>query len=151
MVTEPRIQVRDFALNAIEEKQIQRLLEQLQRRMEPYGEPVIKLVLDWHPDQRLVRTRMRVQLGHLGPHLTSAQSAETADRSVRQAVATIERQFERRLATRRGEASWGVPSRRAPSAVLENPQLPAPPDDAADEFDEDAFADWPVEDDFPAG
>lgn len=149
MAEEPRIQVQGFELNETEERHIRHDLETIEQRLAPYGEPNISLVMSWHPDQRLVRARLRVQLGHLGPHLVSGRKAETADYAVDQATKSILRQLERRLAVRRGEPTYGVPSRREP-AELRAQQVPEPavaePDDLED-FDD--VSGWP-EDDQPA-
>jgi hypothetical protein len=66
---------------------------------------------------------LRVQLGPLGAHLVSHQRAGTTAHAVRLAVEDVERQLERRHADQRGEASFGVPSRREPAALRPN----APP------------------------
>ena len=67
-----------------------------------------------HGLQRQCEVDLRLQLGPLGPHLVSHQTAETVEAAVRQAVSDIERQLERRLARQRGEPAYGVPSRSLP-------------------------------------
>jgi len=142
MAPTPRIQVRGFDLNEVEEKLIQRHLGKLQRRLSAHGEPIIQLVMDWHPYQRMVRARMRVQLGHLGQHIVSARAAETANLAVERAVDSIERQFKRKLAVMKGEPSYGVPSRREPPL---QPETAAAEEEELEEAEAAALAEWPAD------
>ena len=150
MAEEQRIQVQGFVLSDIEERRIRHDLATIEQRLAPYGEPYISLVLRWHPDQRLVRARLRVQLGHLGPHLVSARKAETADQAVDQASKSVLRQLERRLAAQRGEPSFGVPSRREPAPLRQRPAEPDVSEEPGDLEDFDDASGWP-EEDRPAG
>ena len=73
-----------------------------------------------NPDARVAfpgKTGLRVQLGPLGPTLTSSQAASTPDRAAHLAIQAVERQLERLVAVQRGEPTYGVPSRRRPGAV----------------------------------
>jgi len=74
------------------------------------------LLIEWHADRRQVGVRLRVRLGHLGPHYLGRQVAGTADHAVRLATEDVTRQLARERARRRGEPAYGVPSRRALAA-----------------------------------
>ena len=106
-----------LTLTPDEQRRIEHQLEALERRLVHHPEPTVKLEIELHPDQRQLGADLRLQLGPLGPHLISHQSAETADRAVRLAVEDLERQLERRLARQRGEPTFGVPSRRLPKQL----------------------------------
>jgi ribosome-associated translation inhibitor RaiA len=95
-----------------EMKRIEHQVEGLARRVKHYPDPRLHAVLERHVQQRRVTAEFRLQLGPLGPSLMSHQAAETADRAAKLAIDDLERQLERHLARQRGEASYGVPSRR---------------------------------------
>ena len=103
MTLQTRVQVRGFVLNDVEERRIQRHLRLLGRRLVSSPDPVAVLILYWHPDQRQVKARMRVRLGHLGGHLVSRTTAETTDYAARLAIEDVKRQVERHMARLRGE------------------------------------------------
>jgi ribosome-associated translation inhibitor RaiA len=116
------LKTHNFELPQAEERRIYGQLRALERRLMQHPDPRAVLQLTPHEAQREVEADLRVQLSPLGSHLVSHQSAETASHAVRLAVADIERQLERHHAKQRGEPSFGVVSRRAPS-----PRRAAPP------------------------
>jgi hypothetical protein len=101
-----------------------RKVHTLDARLEHFPSPLATVRLRDHQDQRRVEVDLRVELGPHGPSLISHQGAETPDHAVRLAVEDIERQLERRLDSLRGDAAFGVPSRREPRA--ERPHAPHP-------------------------
>jgi ribosome-associated translation inhibitor RaiA len=102
----------DCPLGPDDERRIRHHLKRLGRRLTHFPEPIATVVLKRHLQQRQVEVSLRVELGPLGEHLVSHQTAETAPHAVRLAVEDLERQLERRLAKQRGEHTFGVPSRR---------------------------------------
>ena len=127
MTLEIKIQSHGLALDEAEERRLRELVEGLGRRLAHRPEPTAVLVLAQHGRQRQFQADLRVQLGPLGPTLVSHQAAETAEHTVRLAVADVERQLERRTAGQRGEPSYGVPSRRLPAQLRPHPPGPASP------------------------
>lgn len=111
----------DVALSDAERRHITGQLRALERRLAHHPDPSVSLVFTPHPTRRQIEVALRVQLGPLGGHLISHQAAETADHAVRAAVEDVERQLERRLATQRGESTYGVPSRREPAQLRPHP------------------------------
>jgi ribosome-associated translation inhibitor RaiA len=107
--------LRDVSLNDAEKQRIERQLKRLERRLGHYPEPVAEVTLIEHVAARRFEVDLRVQLGPLGSHLISHQSAETVDRAVHLAVEDVERELERQIAKQRGEHSFGTPSRRRPT------------------------------------
>ena len=120
-----------FSLNEIEERRLLHQLENLERRLVHHPEPSAALVLTQHRGRRQVEVDLRIELGPLGSRLISHQQAETADQAVRQAVEDVERQLERRLAGQRGEPSFGIPSRRQPTALRPSRRTSSPTDEEA--------------------
>ncbi|TAK35790.1 MAG: hypothetical protein EPO21_05050 [Chloroflexota bacterium] len=106
MALEVRLRVRNFVLNDIEARRIQRHLRSLGRRLAGWPDPRATLTISWHQEQRRMEARLRIRLGHLGPHLISRRSAETADHAVRLTIEDVKRQVER------GRAPWRVEVRR---------------------------------------
>jgi hypothetical protein len=127
MTLKIRLEVQGCTLTAVERQRIEAHLASLDRQLLAHRpDPRAVLVLRRHAAQRQIEANLQVQLGPLGAHLVSHQSAETADRAVRLAVADVERQVERRLGSQRGEATFGVPSRREPAGLRPHPpHLPA--------------------------
>jgi hypothetical protein len=121
MTLEIKLRVQGLALSDDEDRQIQRQLRGLERRLIHRSEPIAELVLEQHRGPRQVEADLRVLLGSLGPQLISHQSAETAGHAVRLAVEDVERQLERRQATQRGEPTFAVPSRRLPRQTRPHP------------------------------
>jgi hypothetical protein len=113
MALTTEVTVNGTALNALEERRIRRRLDHLGRRLQDWPDPVALLNVEWHADARQAEARLRLRLGHLGPHLISVRTAETADKAVRLATQGVTRQLEREAANRRGEPTFGVPSRRS--------------------------------------
>ncbi len=117
----------------LELRRIDRKLTALGKRLRKFPEPKVHLLIEGHVQQRRSNAEFRLQLGPLGPSLISHQAAETADRAVGAAIEDIERQVERHHANQRGEASFGVPSRRPERPrPVPRPQ-PAVVDEAAGE------------------
>lgn len=121
------LETHDCPLGPDEEQHIRGHLDRLGRRMSHFPEPLATVVLKRHELQRQVEVDLRVELGPLGGHLVSHQSAETPIHAVRLAVEDAERQLERHLAKQRGEHTYGVPSRRLPKA-----ERPHPPETSTD-------------------
>jgi ribosome-associated translation inhibitor RaiA len=126
------------SLSAADERRLQHQLDGLERRLVHHPEPTAVLVLTGHGRQRRVEAELRVQLGPLGGHLISHQQAETVDRAVHLAIADVERQLERQHAAQSGEPSFGVPSRRQPTALrpsqfTRQSRVQVTEDEAADE------------------
>ncbi len=101
-----------LALSEQEESDVRRRLQHLERRLAHHPEPAAVLALHHSRMQRRFQADLRIELGPLGAHLVSHQGAETLEHVVRLAVEDVERQLERLHAGQRGEASFGVPSRR---------------------------------------
>lgn len=107
------IQIRGFDLNDLETRRIDRRLNHLIKRLRLDGtDPVIDLTLDWHPLQRRVKSRLRVRHASVGEQLVADASSSRADEAVRIATDRIERQFNKRLAFKRGEPSYRATTRR---------------------------------------
>jgi len=117
MALERIIRTRGGGFSDIEERRIQHHLDRLERHLIHHPEPTAVLAFTRYAAKGRVGLHLRVQLGPLGQHLISRQSAETADQVMRLAVDDIERQLERQHAQQRGEGTFGVPSRRLPSEL----------------------------------
>lgn len=98
-----RTTVRNYPLNDLEARRIQRRLGTLSRRLAGRPDPIAMLLLIGDAQRNRVSARLRVRLGHLGGHLVGRKSGETADHAVRLASEQIERQFRRMTARRRAE------------------------------------------------
>ncbi|MCC7106469.1 MAG: hypothetical protein IT307_15130 [Chloroflexi bacterium] len=109
-----KIQVRGFALEENEERRIRHHLTVLERRLVHRPDPAAVLALQRFRDRGQVEADLRLQVGPLGQHLISRQSAATPDQAARLAVADVERQLERKVANQRGEHRYGVPGRGLP-------------------------------------
>lgn len=103
-----------------------RQLAMLGRRLVHRPEPIAVLSLSGPNGQREIEASLRVQLGPLGPTLTSSQAAQTPDRAAHLAIHAVERQLERLVAGQRGEPSYGVPSRRRPRGAIGRPEIGGP-------------------------
>ncbi len=101
-----RTTVRDYSLNDLEARRIQRRLAALRRRLAGRPDPIATLLLTGDARRHRVSARLRVRLGHLGGHLVGRKSGETADHAVRLASEQIERQF-RRITGRRMAERYG--------------------------------------------
>ncbi len=137
-----RVETHGFDLSPIDDERIAHGLHALERRLGERPDPSAVMVLTRFPSRRVVEAELRVQLGPLGAHLVAREAAETANHAARRAIEAVERQLERRVATQRGEPTYGVPSRRrtAPSHPRQSRGTP----EAAPE--EDATADITAED-----
>ena len=117
MALERTVKTNGVTLSDTEQRHIDHQLDMLEKRLVHHPDPTAAVTLTRHHNQRVVEVDLRVQLGPLGQHLVSHQSAETTEHAVRDAVHDVERQLERRLATQRGEPTFGVPSRRLPATL----------------------------------
>jgi ribosome-associated translation inhibitor RaiA len=117
MALQTRIDARGVQLGETDRRRVQHHLDTLARRLVHRSEPIAVLALDQQRQQRRIRVDLRVELGPDGPTLVSHQAAETVDRAAELAVTDVERQLERLQAGQRGEASFGVPSRREPERL----------------------------------
>src|SRR5581483_1195921 len=91
MVMAPRIALQSHGVHLSEaaERQIDRQLRGLERRLVNRPDPEVVVVLKGYPDRRQFEADIRVLLGPLGHHLVSRQTADTAARAARLAVAAI--------------------------------------------------------------
>jgi ribosome-associated translation inhibitor RaiA len=121
MALETALKTQGFELTDVEERHVRHHLDGLERRLVHRPEPTATLMLKRQPQARRIDVSLRVQLGPLGSHLISHQSAETADRAVKLAVEDVERQLERQDAQQAGEQAYGIPSRRLPAQGRPNP------------------------------
>lgn len=122
-------------LSTTQERRVHRHLTTLGRRLVHRPEPIAALSFSGPTGQGEIEASLRVQLGPLGPTLTSSQAARTPDRAAHLAIRAVERQLERLAAGQRGEPSYGVPSRRRPGVVrnrveVAGPEMPRTSDDA---------------------
>ena len=116
-----QVEVQGLKLPATDERRIHAHFQSLERRLADRPEPSAVLVLQEHVDQRRVVADLRIELGPLGPTLVSHQAAETPDRAAKLALEDVERQLERRTSEQRGDAAFGVPSRREPRRLRPHP------------------------------
>ena len=96
------------------EKRIQRHVAGLERRLVNFPTALISLTVRDRTTERRHTVDLRVNLGVDGDVLVSHQSGESAEHATRLAVEDAQRQLERYIATLRGEAAYGTPSRREP-------------------------------------
>lgn len=136
MALERIIRKHGLTWNDVDEGRIHHHLDRLEQRLVHHPEPTAVLAFTSHRATRRIGLHLRVQLGPLGSHLVSRQSAETADQVVRMAVKDIERQLEREHAEQRGEATFGVPSRRLPAELRPSQFSSAKGEDGAEETGE---------------
>jgi ribosome-associated translation inhibitor RaiA len=109
MALTTRTKRTDVSLNDLEARRIQRHVQDLERRLAGWPDPVATLQLAGRPAPRGVEARLRVRLGHLGGHLVARETAETADHAVRQVVEQVVRQLARERARRnRRDQPWPV-------------------------------------------
>ena len=116
MTLETTLRTHSITLSDAERERIDHHMARLDQRLKHRPAPTAVLVLEEHRNRRQIEANLRVQVGPLGDHLVSHQTAETVDRAVRLAVEDVERQIERKVATQRGEPTFGVPSRRLPAS-----------------------------------
>ena len=117
------VRAHGITLTDAERQRIDHHLMAIEKRLQHRPEPSATLVLEEHRSRRVIEANLRIQLGPLGDHVVSHQTAETVDKAVRLAVEDVERQIERKAATQRGEPTFGVPSRRLPPST--RPTQPA--------------------------
>ena len=124
MTLDIQLHVGTITLGADHEDKIMRKVRTLDQRLSTFPNPLATIRLREQQDQRHVDVDLRVELVPHGPHLISHQSAATPDHAVRLAVEDIERQLERRIDQLRGDAAFGVPSRREPRHTRPHPPHP---------------------------
>ncbi len=117
-----QLDLHGLELAEVDQRRIRAHLVTLERRLQDRPEPAAMLVLRHHADQRRFAADLRIELGPLGPTLISHQAADTPDHATRLAVEDIERQLERRTSEQRGDAAFGVPSRREPRRLRPHPR-----------------------------
>ena len=117
------LETKRCALSEIAERRIRHRFAALGHRLAHFPDPRAVAVLEDHPQQRRVTAGVRVALGPHAGHLISHQAGATADQAIRLAVQDVLRQLERRLATQRGEQTYGVPSRRLPAPLRPHPRI----------------------------
>jgi ribosome-associated translation inhibitor RaiA len=122
MTMQIELRTRNCPLSPQEEKRVRHQLDALGHRVEQFPEPHATLDLKEHGTQRRVTADLRLQLGPQAQHLISHQAAETPDHAVVLAVQDVERQLERVLSSMRGDAAFGVPSRREPVEQRPHPK-----------------------------
>lgn len=110
-----RSKVEGLALNDLETRRIRRHLDRLANRLANWSDPIVTLLLWPREGPPGVTARVRVRFGHLGGHLVSQESGDSADQAARGALEQVIRQLERHLADLRGEPTFAVPSRREPA------------------------------------
>lgn len=109
------VQTRRTTITRAEEERLRKKMAGLEERLVHFPEPIARVTIERHEEQRRTTVDLRVQLGPHAGHLISHQAAETLDLAARLATEDVERQLERRLAVQRGEPTFGVPSRRLPA------------------------------------
>lgn len=114
MTLQTRIESNDVKLSAVSERRIDHQLDALGKRLKLRPSPAATLVLRHSGPANDALAELRVHLGPRGRLLVSTRTAPTPEAATRLAVEDVERQLERQLARQRGEASFGVPSRREP-------------------------------------
>lgn len=115
MALNTEYRMRGVTLTRLEEERIGRQVQSLEKRIANFPDPRLELAFDEQQNPRVVKIDLRLALGPLGGHLVSHQEGPSADVASKAAFGDIKRQLERRLANQRGEASYGVPSRRLPA------------------------------------
>ncbi len=145
MALEVQVRKRGIELSDLEQKRIDRQIEGLAKRVEKFPDPRLELAIEEHKSPPRVTADLRIALGTTGGHLVSHEEASTADAAVKAASEDIKRQLEKRLASMRGEDSYGVPSRRLPDELRPNPPSGNSADvvedeDLEEELDEDSDA-----------
>jgi hypothetical protein len=93
-----RTKIRGLTLNDLEARRIERHHQRLEPYLGTWPDPVVTLQLTPRPDPPVVTARIRARAGHLGGHLVSSESGETADQAVHDALAQLLRQLERKSA-----------------------------------------------------
>lgn len=121
MALNVELHIGDELLGEQQTALIDRHLERLEGRLGHFPDPTAIVTLRHQQAPRRVTVDLRVELGPNAGELVSHQSAEVPAHAVRLAVEDAERQLERRLATQRGEPTFGTPSRREPKALRPHP------------------------------
>ena len=114
---EIKIETKGLELTTSQRDRINHQLNELAVRLETRANPVATIELIAFPERRTVEVDCRVHLEPLGAHLVSHREADTVEHAVRLALEDIDRELETKLASQRGDATFGVPSRRLPSAL----------------------------------
>ncbi len=117
-----QITVEGLMLSATNQRRIRAHLARLGRRLTDRPQPAAVLSIKRHVGQRRTAADLRLELGPHGPTLVGRQESETPDVATRLAIESVERQLERRTADQRGDAAFGVPSRREPRGLRPHPR-----------------------------
>lgn len=100
-----RTRVLGLTLNDLEVRRIERHLQRLEPHLEKWPDPIVTLNLKPRPGPSGVTARLRARAGHLGGHLVSTESGDTADQAVISAMNQLLRQLERASARPRSTES----------------------------------------------
>lgn len=125
MTLSTHLDLHGLSLSPVDERRIYAHLHRLERRLDKRPGPSAVVVLRHHADQRRVEVDLRIELGPLGPTLVSHQAAQTPDLATKRAVEDVERELERLVSEQRGEAAFGLPSRREPRSLRPHPDRPS--------------------------
>ncbi|MCC6943640.1 MAG: hypothetical protein IT335_03625 [Thermomicrobiales bacterium] len=134
MALNTEYRMRGVTLTRLEEERIDRQVKSLEKRVANFPDPRLEMAFDEQVNPRVVKVDLRLALGPLGGHLVSHQEGPSPDVASKAAIGDVKRQLERRLANQRGEATYGVPSRRLPAE--QRPSGQVEDDDELDEFEE---------------
>ena len=115
------------------EKRVRRDLDGLERRLSSLPHPIATLTLRDRSSERRFTADLILQTGVDSADLVAHQAAPTAEAAAKLAVEDIERQLEKYMATLRGDASFGTPSRREPKTL--RPATAAVVEDDEDDYD----------------
>ena len=115
MTLNTEYRMRGLTLSKLEEERIQRQVASFEKRIANFPDPRLELAFDEQTSPKTIKVDMRLALGPLGGHLVSHQEGPSADTATKSAFDDLKKQLERRLANQRGEATYGVPSRRLPA------------------------------------
>jgi ribosome-associated translation inhibitor RaiA len=113
-------------------RRIRRHLDGIERRLTKFHNHDLTLTVKERPTERRFTADALLALGVDGVELVGHTAAETPEAAARSAIEDIERQLERYVATLRGEASFGTPSRREPRDLRPGTQ---PADLDEDDYD----------------
>jgi ribosome-associated translation inhibitor RaiA len=119
-------------LSSDSERRISRHLERLERRLVNFNSAEVAVTVKDRATERRYTADVHLRPGVDSTDLISHQQGDSPEQAVRQAVEDIERQLERYIATLRGEAAFGTPSRREPRETRPVNAAAVPDDDDYD-------------------
>lgn len=99
-------------LTDVQEQRVRHHLAALGKRLVHRPEPIAVMAFSRNESRHEVIAHLRLQLGPLGPTLTSKHTSPSPDQAARLAIRAVEKQLERLVSVQRGEPAYGVPSRR---------------------------------------